>query len=247
MTGPNANSMRSLNGGWSYSWQGEKVEEFAQTYHTILEALVAKNGDRNVIYKPGVQYNEDGSYWEEKDAGISDAVNAASKVDYVVLCLGENSYTEKPGDLHELTLSSLQIQLAQALIATKKPVILVLNEGRPRLINQIESELAGVIQLYLPGNYGGEALAGVLFGEINPSGKLPYTYPKFANTLITYDHKPSEEQNKMEGMYDYESDFAIQYPFGHGLSYTSFEYTDLKLSAYELSGDDKLEVSFIVT
>lgn len=247
VTGPNANSMRSLNGGWSYSWQGEKVEEFAQTYHTILEALVAKNGDRNVIYKPGVRYKEDGSYWEEKDAGISDAVNAASKVDYVVLCLGENSYTEKPGDLHELTLSSLQIQLAQALIATKKPVILVLNEGRPRLINQIESELAGVIQLYLPGNYGGEALAGVLFGEINPSGKLPYTYPKFANTLITYDHKPSEEQNKMEGMYDYESDFAVQYPFGHGLSYTSFEYTDLKLSAYELSGDDKLEVSFIVT
>jgi len=247
VTGPNANSMRSLNGGWSYSWQGEKVEEFAAEYNTILEALQAKAGKDNVIYEPGVTYKEKGSYWEEQDAGIKKAAKAAQGVDYVVLCLGENSYTEKPGDLHDLTISDWQIQLAKAVAEVGKPTILVLNEGRPRLINGIEPEMHAVVQLYLPGNYGGDALADVLFGEINPSGKLPYTYPKFANTLVTYDHKPSEEQNKMEGMYDYESDYAIQYPFGHGLSYTTFEYTDLQLSTDELAGNDSFKVSIRVS
>lgn len=247
VTGPNANSMRSLNGGWSYSWQGEKVEEFAADYNTILEALQLKAGKGNVTYVPAVQYDEAGNYWQEKETGIAQAAKAAKDVDYIVLCLGENSYTEKPGDLHDLTLSALQITLAQEMIKSGKPVILVLNQGRPRLINKIESEVAGVLQLYLPGNYGGDALAGVLFGDINPSGKLPFTYPMFANTLVTYDHKPSEEQNKMEGMYDYESDFAIQYPFGFGLSYTTFQYSDLQLSTRELDGDDELEASVKVT
>jgi beta-glucosidase len=174
-------------------------------------------------------------------------VAAAKKVDYVLLCLGENSYTEKPGDLHDLNLSENQVNLAKALVAVGKPIILVLNEGRPRLINAIEKDMAAIVQSYLPGNFGGDALASILIGETNPSGKLPYTYPMFANTLLTYDHKPSEEQDKMEGVYDYESDFAVQYHFGHGLSYTTFEYSDLKLSEETISADGSLKVTVSVT
>lgn len=243
VAGPNANSMRTLNGGWSYSWQGEKVEEFADRYNTILEALQKKGGKENITYVPGVSYNDKGKYWEEKDVNIDAAVKAAAKVDYIVLCVGENSYTEKPGDLHDLALSPNQVTLAKELAKTGKPVILVLNEGRPRLINTIEKEMQAVIQTYLPANFGGDALADVLYGDVNPSGKLPYTYPMYANTLVTYDHKPSEEQNKMAGMYDYESDFAIQYPFGFGLSYTTFEYADLQVNKAAVNADESIVVS----
>ncbi|SKC89538.1 glycoside hydrolase family 3 N-terminal domain-containing protein [Ohtaekwangia koreensis] len=246
VTGPNANSMRALNGGWSYSWQGERVNEFAGKYNTILEALQQKGGKDNITFVQGVAYKDDGKYWEEKDVDIEAAVKAAAKVDYIILCAGENSYTEKPGDLHDLTLSENQLALAKALIKTGKPVILVLNEGRPRLISSIEKELQGVIQSYLPGNFGGDAIADVLYGNVNPSGKLPYTYPMYANTLVTYDHKPSEEQNKMQGVYDYESDFAVQYPFGFGLSYTTFQYSDLQLSKTTLSPAEKVTISLTV-
>ncbi|UZR97624.1 glycoside hydrolase family 3 C-terminal domain-containing protein (plasmid) [Chondrinema litorale] len=246
VTGPNANSMRSLNGGWSYSWQGEKVEEFAAKYNTILEAVQNATGKENVVYEAGVSYNEQGKYWEEKDINIDAVIKAASSVDYIVLCVGENSYTEKPGDLHDLNLSDNQLSLAKVLAKTGKPVILVLNEGRPRLISKIEQEMAAVVQLYLPGNFGGDAFAGVLFGDINPSGKLPYTYPMYANTLVTYDHKPSEEQAKMAGMYDYESDFAIQYPFGFGLSYTTFEYSDLTVSTKNLDPEESVTITLNV-
>lgn len=247
VTGPNAHTMRALNGGWSYSWQGEKVEEFAEEYLTLLEAIRAEAGAANVTYESGVTYVETGKYWEEEAGDLQAVVSAAAKVDVVVLCLGENSYTEKPGDLHDLTLSQNQLRLARAVAAAGKPIVLILNEGRPRLISEIEPDMDAVVQVYLPGNYGGEAVAQVLFGRINPSGKLPYTYPMFANTLVTYDHKPSEEQNKMEGMYDYESDFAVQYPFGHGLSYTDFQYSHLELSSKELAADDQLTVSVTVT
>ncbi|MCD9015024.1 glycoside hydrolase family 3 N-terminal domain-containing protein [Parachryseolinea silvisoli] len=246
VTGPNANSMRSLNGGWSYSWQGEKVSEFADRYNTILEALQKKAGSDAVKFVPGVSYKDDGKYWQEKDVNIDAAVQAAAGVDYVILCAGENSYTEKPGDLHDLSLSANQVALAQALVKTGKPVILVLNEGRPRLISAFEKDVQAVVQTYLPGNFGGDALAAILFGEINPSGKLPYTYPMYANTLVTYDHKPSEEQNKMQGMYDYESDFAIQYPFGFGLSYTTFEYSDLQVDKAVLNPEESFTVSVTV-
>lgn len=242
VAGPNANSMRSLNGGWTYSWQGEKVEEFAAEYNTILEAIQVANGTQNVKHAAGVSYVETGKYWEETSA-ISETTKAAQGVDYIVLCLGENSYTEKPGDLHDLTISQNQIELAKALAKTGKPIVLVLNEGRPRLIKDIVPEVKAVVQTYLPGNFGGDALADILFGEVNPSGKLPYTYPMYANTLVTYDHKPSEEQNKMEGMYDYESDFAIQFPFGFGLSYTTFEYSNLSLSQKLLGPDAELTIS----
>lgn len=247
VTGPNAHSMRTLNGGWSYSWQGEKVEEFADSYNTILEAIINRAGKENVHYVPGVEYDPTGKYWEEKVLDIQAVANAARQADYVILCLGENSYTEKPGDLHDLTLSENQLQLAQVVVAAGKPVILVLNEGRPRLIRTIAEEMKGIIQLYLPGNYGGDALAGVLFGDVNPSGKLPYTYPMYSNTLLTYDYKPSEAQNKMEGMYDYESDFAVQFPFGFGLSYTRFEYSDLQVSRQSIDADDELTISATVS
>jgi beta-glucosidase len=244
VTGPNANSMRTLNGGWSYSWQGEKTEEFAQQYNTIFEALQNKFGANNVKYEAGVTYKMDGQYFEENPPEIEKAVAAASNVDYVVLCVGENSYCETPGNLDELTLSENQIALAKALYKTGKPVILVLNEGRPRLIRTIEPDAKAVVQVYLPGNYGGDALADILAGDVNPSGKLPYTYPKFEQSLITYDHKPSQNlTEKMSGAYDYGARTDVQYPFGFGLSYTTFEYSNLTVDKKEFLPGDVLTVS----
>ena len=247
VTGPNANSMRTLNGGWSYSWQGEKTELFAEKYNTIFEALKNKFGEGNVKYVPGVEYKMDGQYFEENPPQIGAAISAASGVDYIVLCVGENSYCETPGNLDELTLSENQTALAKALLKTGKPVILVLNEGRPRLIRSIEPETKAVIQLYLPGNYGADALADVLTGEVNPSGKLPYTYPKFEHGLITYDHKPSQNiEGKMEGAYDYGAQTSVQYPFGFGLSYTTFEYTNLAVDKKEFKSGDSIQISIDV-
>ena len=247
VTGPNANSMRTLNGGWSYSWQGEKTELFAEKYNTIFEALKNKLGEGNVKHVPGVEYKMDRQYFEENPPQIGAAVAAASGVDYVVLCVGENSYCETPGNLDELTLSENQTALAKALLKTGKPVILVLNEGRPRLIRSIEPETKAVIQLYLPGNYGADALADILTGEVNPSGKLPYTYPKFEQGLITYDHKPSQNiEGKMEGAYDYGAQTSVQYPFGFGLSYTTFEYTNLAVDKKEFKSGDSIQISIDV-
>ena len=244
VTGPNANSMRTLNGGWSYSWQGEKVEEFAQQYNTIFEALQKKFGEANVKYEPGVTYKMDGVYFEENPPEIQKAVAAASGVDCIVLCVGENSYCETPGNLDELTLSENQIQLALALQKTGKPVILVLNEGRPRIIRKIEPDSKAIVQLYLPGNYGADALADILAGEVNPSGKLPYTYPKFEQGLITYDHKPCQNiDQKMEGVYDYDAETAVQYPFGFGLSYTTFEYANLTIDKKSFVPGDTITVT----
>jgi beta-glucosidase len=246
LSGPNVNSNRSLNGGWTYSWQGEKVDEFAGKYNTIVEAFEKEAGKDKIAFVQGLAYNDQGKYWEEKDLNIDAAVKAAAQVDYIVLALGENSYTEKPGDLHDLSLSSNQIALAKALAKTGKPVILVLNEGRPRIIREIERDMAAIVQVYLPGNFGADALADVIYGDVNPSGKLPYTYPAYVNTLLTYDHKPSEEQSKMLGVYDYASDFAVQYPFGFGLSYTSFEYTNLKVSKQAISPDEDVTITVSV-
>lgn len=245
--GPNANSMRSLNGGWSYSWQGDKTQKFTTNYNTILKAIQNINGTNNVTYVPGVLYNETGKYWEENEVNIGEAVEMAKNVDYVVLCLGENSYTEKPGDLQDLTISDLQIKLANELAATGKPIVLVLNEGRPRIISKFEDKMAATIMAYLPSNFGGDALADILFGDVNPSGKLPITYPRYSNSLINYWHKYSEEQKRAEGMYNYESDYSPLYEFGYGLSYTTFEYSNLTLSKSEITSDENLVVSVTVT
>lgn len=243
VTGPNANSMRTLNGGWSYSWQGEKTELFAAKYNTIFKALQNKVGATNVNFVAGVEYKMNGKYYEDSIVNIDAVVRAASGVDYVVLCVGENSYTEKPGDLNDLNLSENQLALINAVIKTKKPVILILNEGRPRIINKIEPYMSAIVQTYLPGNFGGDALADVLLGNINPSGKLPYTYPRFVNAFTNYIHKPSDEQSNPQGAYDYSADYNPQYDFGFGLSYTTFEYNNLKLSKTSVTAEDSITIS----
>lgn len=248
VTGPNANSMRTLNGGWSYSWQGEKTEEFAQEYNTIYEAMVAKFGAENIIYEPGVTYNMAGNYYEENAPEIEKAVAAAKDADLILLCIGENSYCETPGNLDELALSRNQTNLALALQATGKPMVLVLNEGRPRLIREIEPGADAIVQLYLISNYGGDALAEVLTGEVNPSGRLPYTYPKYEQALLTYDHKPSQLiDGEMAGAYNYGAFTGVQFPFGYGLSYTTFTYTNLQVSQDTFGPEDTIQVSVTVT
>ena len=247
VTGPNSNSMRTLNGAWTYSWQGEKTPEFAGSYNTILEAIQNEIGEQNVTYVPGVAYVEGGRYYEEEKNDFDKAVAAAKEVDYVILVVGENSYTEKPGDLNDLYLSDHQTQLAKELANTGTPVILVLNEGRPRIISKFEREMKAVVQAYLPGNFGGDAIAGVLFGDVNPSGKLPYTYPRYPNDLVPYIHKPSEEQERAEGVYDYESHYDPQFFFGDGLSYTTFQYSDLELDKKTIGTNGIISVKVKVT
>lgn len=243
VTGPNANSMRTLNGAWTYSWQGEKVEEFAAKYNTILKAIQHKSGQQNVSYVPGVSYKMDGKYYEEYVDKMDEAVNAAKNADVIVLCLGENTYTETPGNLNDLYISDLQTELAQKLAATGKKIILVLNEGRPRVISKFENKMAAVLQTYQPGNFGGDALADILYGDVNPSGRLPYTYPQYPNALFTYYHKPSESRSTTEGVYNYDADYNPQYVFGQGLSYTTFTYSDIKLSSKVLKAGEKLTVA----
>lgn len=247
VTGPNANSMRTLNGAWTYSWQGEKVEDFAAKYNTILEAVTNKIGAQNVTHIAGVSYKMSGKYFEEKADQMDEAIAAAKNADVVILCLGENSYTETPGNLSDLYLSDLQTQFAQKLAATGKTIILVLNEGRPRVISKFEKSMNAIVQTYLPGNFGGDALADVLFGDVNPSGKLPYTYPQFPNALFTYYHKPSEARETTEGVYNYDADYNPQYVFGHGLSYTTFEYSPIKLSSNTLKKGETLSISVNIT
>lgn len=241
LTGPNANSMRCLNGGWSYTWQGSNAEACAEAYNTILEAFADKFGAGNVIYEPGVTYNEKGNWQDENTPEIEKAVTAAANADYVVACIGENSYCETPGNLTNLFLSENQLNLVKALAKTGKPVILILNEGRPRLIADIEPLAKAVVNIMLPGNYGADALANLLAGDANFSGKMPYTYPKEINSLITYDYKPCEHIGKqMEGAYNYDAQVSVQWAFGYGLSYTTFEYSNLKVNKPNFTADDVL-------
>ncbi|AHM63356.1 beta-glucosidase-like glycosyl hydrolase [Flammeovirgaceae bacterium 311] len=247
VTGPNANNMRTLNGAWTYSWQGEKVDEFAGQYNTILEAIQKEIGAQNVTFVPGVSYKMDGKYWEEDADRMDEAVTAAQQADVIILALGENTSTETPGNLNDLHLSELQIELAKKLAATGKPIVLVLNEGRPRVISRFEQQIPAIVQIYQPGNFGGDALADVLFGDVNPSGKLPYTYPRYPNALTTYIHKPSEEQKPAAGVYNYEADFNPQWEFGHGLSYTTFAYSNLQFSNESINLSENLTVSVGIT
>ena len=243
LTGPNANQMRCLDGGWSYTWQGHRTDEFAGKYNTIYEAFCNQYGKENVILNQGVTYNEKGKYWEENEPQIQDAVNAAKDADVIVACIGENSYTETPGNLTDLWLSENQRNLVKELSKTGKPVILVLNEGRPRLIADIEPLAQGIIDILIPGNMGGDALANLVSGKSNFSGKMPYTYPKEINSLANYDFKKSEEVGTMEGAYDYNAKITQQWGFGHGLSYTSYKYSNLKVSQSDFCHGDIIKVS----
>lgn len=243
LTGPNANQMRCLDGGWSYTWQGHRADEFAGKYNTIYEAFCNEYGKENVILNQGVTYNEKSKYWEENEPQIPGAVAAAKDADVIVACLGENSYTETPGNLTDLWLSENQRNLVKALAQTGKPVILVLNEGRPRLIADIEPLAQGIINILIPGNMGGDALANLVSGKSNFSGKMPYTYPKEINSLANYDFKKSEEVGTMEGAYDYNAKITQQWGFGYGLSYTSYKYSNLKVSQSDFRHGDIIKVS----
>lgn len=243
LTGPNANQMRCLDGGWSYTWQGHRADEFAGKYNTIYEAFCNEYGKENVILNQGVTYNEKGKYWEENEPQIQGAVDAAKDVDIIVACIGENSYTETPGNLTDLWLSENQRNLVKELAKTGKPVVLVLNEGRPRLIADIEPLAQGIINILIPGNMGGDALVGLVSGKSNFSGKMPYTYPKEINSLANYDFKKSEEVGTMEGAYDYNAKITQQWGFGYGLSYTSYKYSNLKVSQSDFRHGDIIKVS----
>ena len=243
LTGPNANQMRCLHGGWSYTWQGSKAEDLAEKYNTIYEALCNKYGKENIVLEQGVTYNENGAYYDENEPQINKAVAAAANCDVIIACIGENSYTETPGNLSDLWLSKNQRDLVKALAKTGKPIILVLNEGRPRLIADIEPLAKAVVDILIPGNYGGDALANLLAGDVNFSGKMPYTYPREINSLNTYDYKVSEEVGTMAGAYNYDAKVSLQWPFGYGISYTTYEYSNLRVDKASFTADDILTVT----
>ena len=249
LAGPNANSMRCLNGGWSYSWQGHLADQCAGAYNTIYESLCNKYGKENIIYEPGVTYApyKNDNWWEENQPEIEKSVAAASRADVIIACIGENSYCETPGNLSNLTMSENQRNLVKALAATGKPVILILNQGRPRIINDIVPLAKAVINVMLPGNYGGDALANLLAGDANFSGKMPFTYPKHINALANYDYKPCENMGQMGGNYNYDSVMDVQWNFGDGLSYTTYNYSNLKIDKTSFTADDVLTVSVDVT
>ena len=248
VTGPNAHSMRTLNGGWSYTWQGHgaSLPEFTDKYNTIYEALSAKFD--NVTYVPGVEYDLMTPNWKFDEAtSVKEAVAAARKSDVIIACIGENTYCETPGNDEDLNLSANQKELVKALAATGRPLVLVLNEGRPRIIREIEPLATAVVDIMLPGNFGADALAALLSGEENFSGKLPFTYPKYTNKFAVYDYKPAENQGTMAGVYNYNAVMDVQWPFGHGLSYTTFAYSNMTVSKTSFSAEDVLEVTVDVT
>ena len=243
LTGPNANQMRCLDGGWSYTWQGSKAEDLAEQYNTIYEALCNKYGKENIVLEQGVTYKEQGQYYDENEPQIRKAVDAAAQADVIIACIGENSYTETPGNLSDLWLSKNQRDLVKELAKTGKPIILVLNQGRPRLIADIEPLAKAVVHVFLPGNYGADALANLLAGDANFSAKMPYTYPREINSLNTYDYKVSEEVGTMAGAYNYDAKVSLQWPFGYGMSYTTYAYSNLKVDKTQFTADDVLTVS----
>ena len=243
VTGPNANQMRCLNGGWSYTWQGHLADRFASRYNTIYEALANRFGKDKVVLEQGVTYVTEGRYDEENTPEIEKAVRAAQGVDVIVACIGENSYAETPGNLTDLAISENQRNLVKALAKTGKPIVLVLNEGRPRLVSDIEPLAQAVVSILLPGNYGGDALARLLAGDVNFSARLPYTYPRHQAELTTYDYRVSEETDRMEGAYDYDAVVSVQWPFGYGLSYTTFEYSNFRVDKANFRANDTLTFS----
>ena len=240
VTGPNANSLRCLNGGWSVTWQGKNIDRHYPERNTILEAMQQRYGQENVVYEPGVTYNDEGDWWQENEPQIEKAVQAAAGVDVIVACVGENSYCETPGNLDDLALSVNQRELVKALAATGKPIVLVLSEGRPRLVSDIEPLCAAVVHIMLPGNFGGDALADLLSGDENFSAKLPFTYPRHQAALTKYDYKPCEQVETMSGAYNYNAVVSVQWAFGYGLSYTTFGYSNLRVDRQRFTADDVL-------
>ena len=234
VTGPAAHSMTALNGGWSYTWQGRQTDRYIEEHHSLLEAVQQKIGEGNVLYAPG------SGFQQERD--IEGAAGMARDADHILLCLGEDAYCETPGNINDLNLPEAQQKLARRMAQTGKPVTLVLVEGRPRLISPFESAMDAVVMGYLPGNRGGDAIANVLFGDVNPSGKLPFSYPRHPNALETYDHKNTQQIGQSD-----HTAYNPQYPFGHGLSYTRFEYSGLQLSDTTMTPEGTIRVEVTVT
>jgi beta-glucosidase len=238
VTGPSANSVTALHGAWSYTWQGQKPQYFSPTTKSILEAVKQKIGANNAVYFKGTGFDT----LQDHVA----ALQAANSVDYIVVCLGEEAYAETPGNIHDLELPEAQRTFIKDLAKTGKPIVLVLTEGRPRIINKIEPFAQGIILTYWPGSQGANALADILFGDYNPNGKLPFTYPRFIGDLLTYDHKLLDEAVEVQEPYSYTYKFNPQFQFGHGLSYTAFTYSNLTLNTQTLTGNNPLQVSVTV-
>ncbi|MDB5272025.1 MAG: bglX 4 [Chitinophagaceae bacterium] len=234
LTGAAANSLTPLNGAWTHTWQGLEPKYNPKDKQTVYQALQTKIGADHVVYVEGTTY--------DKDVNTAEAVKQAANVDYIIVCLAEKPGTEKDGDIHDLNLDRAQQDFVKALSKTGKPIFFVMAFDRPRLITEIEPLASGILMAYLPGNEGGRAIVDVLYGDVNPSGKLPFSYPKYPNALNTYDYKSTEDVSP--GQY-LGVDFL--YPFGSGLSYTSFSYTDLQLSTEQLKGNDTLTVSIKIT
>jgi beta-glucosidase len=248
--GPNANTMRTLNGGWSYTWRGDRTDEVTSKigkYKTIYAALADKFGHDKVTLCEGVTWAKGGNWQAENKPDIAAAVEAAANADVIVAVVGENSYCETPGNIDDLTLSAGQRDLVKALSKTGKPIVLVLNEGRPRIITDIEPLAGAVVHTFLPGNYGGEALARLMAGEANFSGRMPYTYPRHAGALVTYDYKPCESRGQMAGSYNYDAVMDVLYTFGYGLSYTTYKYSNLRADKTEFAAGDSITFSVDVT
>ena len=248
LCGPNANTMRGLSGGWTLTWQGSKAEHLSDPYNTILEAFVNRFGKNNVIFEPGVEYDLEASDWQtEKKPQIQKAVASAAKADVIVVCVGESSYAETQGSIKDANLSANQKELVKALAKTGKPVVLILNEGRPRLISDIEPLAKAVVDILLPSHYGGDALAALLSGDENFSGRLPFTYPAYPNAFTTYSFKVMEDRSTTPGIYNYENHASVQWWFGEGLSYTTFAYAGFSVDKDEFTVKDVLNFSIDVT
>lgn len=232
VTGWAAKSMQSLNGGWSFDWQGATSNDFAKHKKDLFDSIKEIAGAENVDFAEGCTYDE--------LTNLEEAIEKAKAAEHIILCLGENSYTEFLGNISDLNLPNAQIELAKAMIKTGKPITLVLLEGRPRIISSFADEVGSILLGYYPSHDGVEAIADILFGKTNPSGKLPYTYPRNANALMTYDHKHAEAV-EVQGS---EIPFNPQFEFGHGLSYTTFEYGNILLEKTELTGEEDLRFSF---
>lgn len=249
VTGPTANSMRTLNGGWTYTWQGHATDTMAvsKRYNTILTALQNRFGKDNVTYEPGITFGTTdqwhGSWGTEHIGNLDRVTDAARHADVIVACIGETSYCETPGNIDDLNLSPRQTDLVKRLYCTGKPVVLVLNQGRPRLIGGLVPGAKAIVNAGLPSNYGGDALAALLSGDANFSGRLPFTYPRHHGALLTYDYKKGEKVETMNGMYNYDAKVDVEWLFGTGLSYTTFQYSNLRVDKTRFTASDTLTVS----
>jgi beta-glucosidase len=230
VTGPTANLLSVLNSGWTITWQGDNEALYPKDKPTILGAIQSKLGVKNVAYAPGTSF--------DTPINIAAAVAAAETADVVIACLGEKAYCETPGNIDELTLDEAQLRLVEEVAKKGKPIVLVLAEGRPRIIHRIVDKCQAIVMAYLPGMEGGTATADILFGDAVPGGKLPFSYPKFPNALLAYDHKSLDAADG--------NTYDPEFPFGFGLSYTTFEYFDLKLSKDVFSMNDDITLSVSV-